>query len=97
MPGLVLILVKFVGEKLGYGNRSEALRDLIRDVLVSEEVSGNKRVVAGDDLHRQESQVVSGLKSSRWMRDAHSLRLCCLGYVSSLKCLLSFFKYCNSV
>ena len=32
--------------KRGYGNRSEALRDLIREALVSEEVSANKPVVA---------------------------------------------------
>jgi len=32
--------------KRGYGNRSEALRDLIRDMLVAEEVSDNKPVVA---------------------------------------------------
>ena len=32
--------------KRGYGNRSEAVRDLIRDMLVSEEVSGNRQVVA---------------------------------------------------
>jgi CopG family nickel-responsive transcriptional regulator len=32
--------------KRGYGNRSEALRDLIRDALVAEEVSGNKPVIA---------------------------------------------------
>jgi CopG family nickel-responsive transcriptional regulator len=32
--------------KRGYGNRSEALRDLIREMLVSEEVSDNKPVVA---------------------------------------------------
>jgi CopG family nickel-responsive transcriptional regulator len=30
----------------GYGNRSEALRDLIREMLVSEEVNANKQVVA---------------------------------------------------
>lgn len=30
----------------GYNNRSEALRDLIRDMLVAEEVSDNKPVVA---------------------------------------------------
>lgn len=30
----------------GYANRSEALRDLIRDMLVAEEVSSNKAVVA---------------------------------------------------
>jgi CopG family transcriptional regulator, nickel-responsive regulator len=30
----------------GYSNRSEALRDLIRDALVSEQVTGNKPVVA---------------------------------------------------
>ncbi len=32
--------------KRGYGNRSEALRDLIREMLVSEEVNSNKLVVA---------------------------------------------------
>jgi CopG family nickel-responsive transcriptional regulator len=32
--------------KRGYGNRSEALRDLIREMLVSEEVNDNKQVVA---------------------------------------------------
>ena len=32
--------------KRGYQNRSEALRDLIRDTLVAEEVSGNRPVVA---------------------------------------------------
>jgi CopG family nickel-responsive transcriptional regulator len=32
--------------KRGYGNRSEALRDLIREALVSEEVNSNKPVVA---------------------------------------------------
>jgi CopG family nickel-responsive transcriptional regulator len=32
--------------KRGYGNRSEALRDLIRDALVADEVSGNKPVIA---------------------------------------------------
>ncbi|PSH04447.1 MAG: nickel-responsive transcriptional regulator NikR [Acidobacteria bacterium] len=32
--------------KRGYGNRSEALRDLIREMLVSEEVSANKQVIA---------------------------------------------------
>lgn len=32
--------------KRGYDNRSEALRDLIRDALVAEDVSGNKPVVA---------------------------------------------------
>ena len=32
--------------KRGYGNRSEALRDLIRDALVAEEISGNKAVIA---------------------------------------------------
>jgi CopG family nickel-responsive transcriptional regulator len=32
--------------KRGYGNRSEALRDLIREMLVSEEVNSNKQVVA---------------------------------------------------
>jgi CopG family nickel-responsive transcriptional regulator len=32
--------------KRGYENRSEALRDLIRDTLVNEEVSENKQVVA---------------------------------------------------
>ena len=32
--------------KRGYSNRSEALRDLIRDALVAEQVSGNKPVVA---------------------------------------------------
>jgi CopG family nickel-responsive transcriptional regulator len=32
--------------KRGYGNRSEALRDLIRDLLVAEQISGNKPVVA---------------------------------------------------
>lgn len=32
--------------KRGYSNRSEALRDLIRDALVSEQVSDNKPVVA---------------------------------------------------
>ncbi len=32
--------------KRGYDNRSEALRDLIRDALVAEQVSGNKPVVA---------------------------------------------------
>ncbi len=32
--------------KRGYNNRSEALRDLIRDMLVVEDVSGNKPVVA---------------------------------------------------
>lgn len=32
--------------KRGYGNRSEALRDLIREALVSEEVNSNKAVVA---------------------------------------------------
>jgi CopG family nickel-responsive transcriptional regulator len=32
--------------KRGYGNRSEALRDLIRDTLVTEEVSANKQVIA---------------------------------------------------
>lgn len=30
----------------GYGNRSEALRDLIRDTLVTEDVNENKQVVA---------------------------------------------------
>lgn len=32
--------------KRGYGNRSEALRDLIREALVAEEVNSNKPVVA---------------------------------------------------
>lgn len=32
--------------KRGYGNRSEALRDLIREALVSDEVSSNRPVVA---------------------------------------------------
>lgn len=32
--------------KRGYANRSEALRDLIREMLVSEEVNDNKPVVA---------------------------------------------------
>lgn len=32
--------------KRGYSNRSEALRDLIREMLVSEEVNANKQVVA---------------------------------------------------
>jgi CopG family nickel-responsive transcriptional regulator len=32
--------------KRGYGSRSEALRDLIRDALVAETISGNKSVVA---------------------------------------------------
>jgi CopG family nickel-responsive transcriptional regulator len=32
--------------KRGYGNRSEALRDLIREALVAEEVNSNKSVVA---------------------------------------------------
>ena len=32
--------------KRGYSNRSEALRDLIRDALVSEQVTDNKPVVA---------------------------------------------------
>ncbi|MCL2660296.1 MAG: nickel-responsive transcriptional regulator NikR [Acidobacteriaceae bacterium] len=32
--------------KRGYENRSEALRDLIRNTLVTEEVNGNKQVVA---------------------------------------------------
>jgi CopG family nickel-responsive transcriptional regulator len=32
--------------KRGYNNRSEALRDLIRDMLVAEDVSDNKPVVA---------------------------------------------------
>ena len=30
----------------GYGNRSEALRDLIRDMLVSEQINDNRPVVA---------------------------------------------------
>lgn len=33
-------------ERRGYGNRSEALRDLIRDALVSEQVNDNQPVVA---------------------------------------------------
>ncbi|MFZ3216008.1 MAG: nickel-responsive transcriptional regulator NikR [Candidatus Acidiferrales bacterium] len=32
-------------EKKGYGNRSEAIRDLIRDYLVAEEIDKNKVVV----------------------------------------------------
>lgn len=32
--------------KRGYENRSEALRDLIRDTLIKEEVNDNKQVVA---------------------------------------------------
>jgi metal-responsive CopG/Arc/MetJ family transcriptional regulator len=32
--------------KRGYENRTDALRDLIREMLVSEEVNGNKPVVA---------------------------------------------------
>jgi CopG family nickel-responsive transcriptional regulator len=32
--------------KRGYGSRSEALRDLIRESLISEEVAANKTVVA---------------------------------------------------
>src|SRR5690349_14870804 len=33
-------------ERRGYGNRSEALRDLIRDALVAEQVNDNLPVVA---------------------------------------------------
>jgi len=33
-------------ERRGYGNRSEAIRDLIREALVSEEIGDNKPVVA---------------------------------------------------
>lgn len=42
------LLEKFdkVIAKRGYGNRSEALRDLIREMLVAEEVNANKPVVA---------------------------------------------------
>jgi CopG family nickel-responsive transcriptional regulator len=42
------LLEKFdtVIARRGYANRSEALRDLIRDTLVAEEVTGNKQVVA---------------------------------------------------
>jgi CopG family nickel-responsive transcriptional regulator len=42
------LLEKFdeVIARRGYGNRSEALRDLIRETLVDEEVSANKPVIA---------------------------------------------------
>jgi CopG family nickel-responsive transcriptional regulator len=36
---------KLIGRR-GYGNRSEALRDLIREALVSDQVSENRPVVA---------------------------------------------------
>ena len=42
--------------KKGYGNRSEAIRDLIRDHLVTDEVGANRVVLGalrgeGDDPH----------------------------------------------
>jgi CopG family nickel-responsive transcriptional regulator len=42
------LLEKFdaVIARRGYGNRSEALRDLIREMLVSEEIMANRPVVA---------------------------------------------------
>ena len=42
------LLEKFDGmiEQKGYGNRSEAIRDLLRDHFVEEDVAANKAVVA---------------------------------------------------
>jgi CopG family nickel-responsive transcriptional regulator len=33
-------------ERKGYGSRSEAIRDLVRDHLVEEDVASNRRIVA---------------------------------------------------
>jgi CopG family nickel-responsive transcriptional regulator len=47
IPNELLARFDRVLEKKGYGNRSEALRDLVRDYLVNEEVQKDKANVLG--------------------------------------------------